>query len=61
MCHAPGSYLEHLAHGFTFCNGCARCFTLDADGRVAISADTNKTQQQPVRKTDVNGNPMDGP
>jgi hypothetical protein len=34
LCHAPASYLEHLSSGEVFCNACARCYRVDADGKV---------------------------
>ncbi len=60
LCRAPGSMLEHLNNGWIFCNGCARCYQLDADGTIVQTAVTPHAPKRQIQ-TDVSGNLIDGP
>lgn len=60
LCQSPASLLERLSDGWKFCNGCARCFLLDAEGHYVRSVGTQHAPRRepfntPKVERDVNG------
>lgn len=41
LCTAPATHLEHLSHGWEFCNCCGRAFCRNADGDVLHQTETH--------------------
>lgn len=51
FCKSSNRLLEHLAHGWKFCNGCARRFILDDNGELVRGgwSDTNHSPSPVVK------------